>query len=152
MNDNPWTIMYRIVANKLKTGNIMSIIKKVDGIITTDWHETANEIIKGLFLEDNEMIVGDRLSITKESAVEIKRYIDSLKPNKAPGPDGIKAEIYQKTSDITVLLLIQIINDCFKKGYFPAQHKKVELSLIYKDRDKDPQDVKSYRPIYLLNI
>jgi len=82
----------------------------------------------------------------------IERYIDSLKPNKAPGPDGIKTEIYQKTSDITASLLSQIINDCFKKGYFPAQHKKSELSLIYKGGDKDPQDVKSYRPICLLNI
>jgi len=79
--------------------------------MTTDWQETANEIIKGLFLEDNEVVVSDRLPITEESAVEIheiKRYIDSLKPNKAAGLDGIKAEIYQKTSDIT------------EKGIFPC--------------------------------
>jgi len=58
MNDNPWNIMYRIVANKLKTGTIMSTIKKADRSITTDWQETADEIIKGLFLEDNEAVVG----------------------------------------------------------------------------------------------
>jgi len=83
---------------------------------------------------------------------EIKRHIYSLKSKKAPSPDGIKAEIYQKTSDITTSFLIQMINDCFKKRYFPAQHKKSELSLIYKGGDKDPQDVKSYRSICLLNI
>jgi len=60
---------------------------------------------------------------------EIKRYIDTLKLNKAPGLDGIKDKIYQKTSDIMAPLLIQIINDYFKRGYFPAQHKK--KSLLY---------------------
>jgi len=59
----------------------MSTIKKADGIMTTDWQETANEIIKGLFLEDNEVVVDDTLPITEESVVkihEIKRSIDSL--------------------------------------------------------------------------
>jgi len=55
--------------------------------------------MKGLFLEDNEAVIGDRLPIAEESAVEIykiKRHIDSLKSRKVLGPDGIKAEIYQK--------------------------------------------------------
>jgi hypothetical protein len=102
---------------------------------------------------------GDRLSTEEEDVVEvseIREYIHTLKPNKAPNkapdPDGIKAEIYQKTSDITAPLLIQIINDYFRKGYFFTQHKKAELSLIYKGGNKDPQDAKSYRPICLLNI
>jgi hypothetical protein len=30
INRDPWSITYRIVANKLKTGNIMSTIKKAD--------------------------------------------------------------------------------------------------------------------------
>jgi len=32
-DNNPWTIMYRIVMNKLKTGNVMSTIKNADGSI-----------------------------------------------------------------------------------------------------------------------
>ncbi|KAH0945881.1 hypothetical protein HN011_001571 [Eciton burchellii] len=32
MNRDPWSITYRIVANKLKTENIMSTIKKADGL------------------------------------------------------------------------------------------------------------------------
>jgi hypothetical protein len=98
---------------------------------------------------------GNRLSTEEKDAVdvsEIREYIHTLKPNKAPGSDGIKAEIYQKTSDITAPFLTQIINDCFKKGYFPTQHKKAELSLMYKGGDKDLQNAKSYRPVCLLNI
>jgi hypothetical protein len=155
MNRDPWSITYRIVANKLKTGNIMFIIKKTDGSMTAGWQETANEIIKCLFLKDDEALEEDRLSTEEEDVVEvseIKEYIHTLKANKAPSPDGIKTEIYQKTSDITAPFLIQIINDCFRKEYFPTQHKKAELSLIYKGGDKDPQDAKSYRPICLLNI
>jgi hypothetical protein len=140
MNTDPWSITYGIVANKLKTGNIISI-KKADGSITAGWQEIANEIIKCLFLKDDEALEGDRLSTEEEDVVEvseIREYIHTLKPNKSPGPDGIKAKIYQKTSDITAPFLTQIINDCFRKGYFPTQHKKAELSLIYKGGDKDP--------------
>jgi len=154
MSRDPWSITYRIVANKLKTGNIMSIIKKADGSMSTGLQETAKEIIKCLFLKDDEALEGDRLFTEEEDVVEvseIREYIHTLKPNKV-GINGIKAEIYEKTSDITAPFLIQIINDCFKKGYFPTQHKKAELSLIYKSGDKDPQDAKSYRSICLLNI
>jgi len=40
-----------------------------------------------------------------------------------------------------------MINDCFKKRYFPTQYKKIELSLVYKGKDKEAQNAKSYRPI-----
>jgi len=83
---------------------------------------------------------------------EIREYIHALKPNKELGPDGIKAEIYQKISDITAPFPTQIINDCFKQGHFPTQHKKTELSHIYQGGDKNPQNAKLYRPICLLNI
>ncbi|KAH0951452.1 hypothetical protein HN011_011264 [Eciton burchellii] len=150
MNTDPWSITYGIVANKLKTGNIISI-KKADGSMTAGWQEIANEIIKCLFLKDDEALEGDRLSTEEEDVVEvseIREYIHTLKPNKPPGPDGIKAKIYQKTSDITAPFLTQIINDCFRKRYFPTQHKKAELSLIYKGGDKDPQDANTDLYVY----
>jgi hypothetical protein len=55
MNKDPWFIAYRIVANKLKIGNIISV-KKIDGFMIIGWQKTADEIIKSLFLE---AIVGD---------------------------------------------------------------------------------------------
>jgi len=68
--------------NKLKTGNIMSILKKTNESMTIRGQETANKI--SLFLKT---IVNDRLSTAEESAVElyqIKGYINMLKPNKVP--------------------------------------------------------------------
>jgi hypothetical protein len=62
MNRDPWSITYRIVANKLKTGNIMSTIKKADESMTEGWQETADEIIKCLFLKDDKALKGGRLS------------------------------------------------------------------------------------------
>jgi len=141
MNRDPWSITYRIVVNKLKTGNIMTTIKKADGSMTAGWQETANKMIKCLFLKDDEALESGRLCTEEEDVVEvseIREYIHVLKPNKAPGPDGIKAEIYKKTSDITAPFLTQIINDCYKQRHFPTQHKKVGLPLIYKGGDKDP--------------
>jgi len=52
-------VQYSIIANKLKTGNIMSI-KKIDGFMIIDWQEIADKIIKSLFLKD-KAIVSDSL-------------------------------------------------------------------------------------------
>jgi len=76
--------IYRIVVNKLRTGNIMSTVKKTHGSIV--WQEIVDEIIKSIFLEDNEVIMRDRLPISEKSAVELdkmKRYIKTLKQNKS---------------------------------------------------------------------
>jgi hypothetical protein len=68
----------------------MSTIKKADGSITAGWQETAKEIIKCLFLKDDEALEGNRLSTKEEDVLEvseIREYIHTLKPNKAPGRD-----------------------------------------------------------------
>jgi len=132
MNKDPWSIAYSIIANKLKTGNIISV-KKIDGFMIIDWQEIADKIIKSLFLED-KAIVSDRLPTAEENAIEldkIKEYINILKPNKSLALERMKTEIYQKICDITIPLLTQIINNCFKREYFSTQHKKAELCLIY---------------------
>jgi len=62
----------------------MSILKKTNESMTIRGQETANKIIKSLFLKT---IVNDKLPIAEESAVElyqIKGYINILKPNKVP--------------------------------------------------------------------
>jgi len=116
------------MANKLKTGNIMiaiKAIKKSDGSMINDWQKTVNEIMNHLFLKENEAIVGDRLPTAEAGITELanKRIYKYTKAQQSPRSKlginlGIKIEIYQKISDITASLLIQIINDCFKRGYF----------------------------------
>jgi len=94
----------------------------------------------------------DRLPIAEKSAVELdemKGYIKTLKQNKSLDPDRIKTKIYQGIFDIAAYTSDPNNNDCFQREYFPTQHKKSELSLIYKSRDKNPQDAKSYRRICL---
>jgi hypothetical protein len=62
----------------------MSTIKKANEFMIADWEEIADEMIKRLFLKDDEAVVSDRLSIEKDSAVEvyeIKGYIHTLKLN-----------------------------------------------------------------------
>jgi hypothetical protein len=41
----------------------MSTIKKADEFMIADWEEIADEMIKRLFLKDDEAVVSDRLSI-----------------------------------------------------------------------------------------
>jgi hypothetical protein len=72
--------------------------------MTIAWQETADEIIRSLSLDDNE---ADRLPTARECP-RVRRnkrtYIKTLRLNKPLSPDGIKAEIYQESSDITAPL------------------------------------------------
>jgi len=116
--------MYPIVADKLKTGNFMFTVKKANGSMTNNWQETADEIMNGLFLKEDEAMIGDRpTTVGAVELNEIKEYIKRTRANKLPGPERIKAEIRQKSSDITALLLTEIINNCFKKRCFAMQKR-----------------------------
>jgi hypothetical protein len=75
MYKNLWCTTYRIKANKLKTSNIMSTIK--NGCITIGW-ETIDEIIRSLFVKNNDAVVGDRLLTVGENAV-IRRNKGTMK-------------------------------------------------------------------------
>jgi len=63
------------MAYKLKTSNIMSIINKVDRSIIISWQETADEIMKVLFLKDNEIVRAINSMGNKLPTNEIECYI-----------------------------------------------------------------------------
>jgi len=87
--------------------------------MTIGWQEIADEIIKSLFLKDNEAIVGDRLLTAEENAIEldeIRRYIKTLRLNKASSSDEIKK--YIRKPLLYNGTVSEIINDCFQREYF----------------------------------
>lgn len=71
--------------------------------------------------------------------------------NKAPGPDGIKAIILQKSGPEFRLRLLQLYNAILRRGYFPKRWKHAHVIMIHKP-GKNKTDPKSYRPISLLNV
>lgn len=84
------------------------------------------------------------------SVEEIQRAITSLKSNKAPGPDGLPGELYKKFNEILCPYLHRMFIQANNDGVLPPTLTEAVITVIYK-KDKDPEEVGSYRPISLLN-
>ena len=80
---------------------------------------------------------------------EMEAAVARSKNKKAPGPDGIPAEILKAAAESDPQLLLETINEQWKKGQFPQEWKKARLVLIEKATEEKAD--KKYRPICLLN-
>uniref|UniRef100_H9GUV3 Reverse transcriptase domain-containing protein n=1 Tax=Anolis carolinensis TaxID=28377 RepID=H9GUV3_ANOCA len=87
-------------------------------------------------------------AITEE---EIKKAINNLKPNKAPGPDGFTASFYKVMKDELAPFLKTLMNQVLEQRVIPESWKEGDIITIHKE-DTDKTEVKNYRPISLLNL
>ena len=65
-------------------------------------------------------------SISKET---IRNTVNTLKTNKAPGPDNISNKIIKYLIPYIIYILHNLFNLCWHKGYYPKEWKR-PLSLI----------------------
>lgn len=82
---------------------------------------------------------------------ELSLAISCAKPGKAPGPDGISAEMLRLIFRAAPHQCLATMNACLLHGMFPHKWKTAELRLIPKPR-KPGQSTTSYRPICLLSV
>ena len=68
--------------------------------------------------EDNEINVDDVPDFTEE---ELFATMDCLRNKKAPGPDGIQAEIIRIAAHEFPVLLMKMYNTCIRTGDFSRQ-------------------------------
>ena len=81
---------------------------------------------------------------------EVKTAVSSMANNKTPGPDGIPAEFYKMFwPDIGHSVYKSFIL-AFKQGELSDSQKQGVITLIPK-KDKDLTDLKSWRPLSILN-
>lgn len=89
--------------------------------------------------------------ILKCNVGEVKRAIFLFKNKKAPGPDGIQADILKLGGLPLWNALTKIINYTLSTGYYPERWKVGECIFLHK-AGKNYKEPASYRPITLLNI
>ena len=81
---------------------------------------------------------------------EMARAIAGLKDGKAPGGDGIPAEVWKHGGDNLFIRLQQLITNALEVGSVPQAWKDASLVTIYKKGDR--RDCGTYRGISLLSI
>jgi hypothetical protein len=74
---------------------------------------------------------------------EVEMEINRLKRGKAPGPDGLPAEVWQSTGPATMLWLHARILKAWDTGEVPQQWKDAEIVLLWK-RKGSKMDLSTY--------
>uniref|UniRef100_A0A803T1S1 Reverse transcriptase domain-containing protein n=1 Tax=Anolis carolinensis TaxID=28377 RepID=A0A803T1S1_ANOCA len=94
----------------------------------------------------------EREDLNKEiSKKEIQAAIRKLDSSKSPGPDGLTAIYYKVFEGELTPYLLKIMNEIREKGKMPDSWKEALITVIHKE-NSDPEDIKNYRPISLLNV
>ena len=105
---------------------------------------------------DHETLDNIPQRITKTSIdetptmVDMARAIAGLKDGKAPGGDGIPAEVWKHGGDNLFSRLHQLITNAWEFGSIPQAWKDASIVIINKKDDRT--DCANYRGIYFLSI
>nr|CAH7745583.1 unnamed protein product [Callosobruchus chinensis] len=141
INDDVWGKGYRIVTSKLKltspkldismTNKLIFVQELFPDMPAVRWEDTT------------------QIDITPFNIQELLTAVNRLKPNKAPGPDGIPSEIIQSVTMQFPEIMLRVMNLAITTGKFPEVWKRAELILLPK-KDK-PLNASHFRPISLLD-
>jgi hypothetical protein len=163
---NPWNAVYKLARNKSNRSLSMTTLQRPDGSFTSDLNETVKAVIDYLIPKDEKTDDTDyhkRIRAQAEEPIltaddrdctpsEVKNAIDDLKLKKAPGEDGITAEIYQRVFKFFPIFIYTLYNECLRKGCFPKKWKKVKIIPITKPGKENSTEVSKFRPISLINM
>lgn len=109
-------------------------------------HHIFSSVNPSKFLDNNP--VPNSIFLSPVSVAEICDHINSLKPGKAPGIDGIPAKLLRSASYILAPALCHIFNNVFLSGVYPDSMKVAKVIPLFKKGDCTLPE--NYRPISLL--
>lgn len=84
--------------------------------------------------------------------VELDMAVGSMNPKKAPGSDGLTADICAEAIQSNKEVFLGLANSCLRLAYFPKAWKSAYVCILRKPGKEDYTHPKSYRPIGLLSV
>ena len=144
VNRDPWGLGYKLVMKNLSSLGAPCSLKA----------EKMDRIVRSLFPEHSIRIDDTDEPLPEDCPLfttdELERAVFSMKANKAPGPDGIPAEVLQLVFHACPDLLLSTYNACLRDGVFPECWKVARLLLISKGKGK-AELPSAYRPLCMLD-
>ena len=132
----PWSTQHRVIANHLSN---------------TQWAESTVTSVELDELKSSPALHPPSATppnpFTRE---ELGTVLKQLKRRKAPGPDGVKAELFMLLDYVGEGKLVQLYNECLSSGAIPEEWKNAFIVSIYKGKGED-SNPGNYRPISLLS-
>jgi len=145
-------------ALRTPTGEVYSPAEKAAALAVASTVNLAPSIDQNLTGEADSLLAELRsipdtepTSIELTTPKEVNAVISSLRPRKAPGPDGITAPLLRNLPRRTLVYITMLFNACLLIGYFPTAWKTATTIFLPKP-GKDHRNPANYRPISLLNI
>ena len=160
-NSEPWGIAYKLQAEKFRTRDMLSTLRRSREESTMDARETASLLMEIYVPDDLENLDTPEQSVVREGArlapttedsppfteQEVATVVKTLKNDKAPGPDIVEVRVIKATTKVIPGQLMRL-----HWGIFPRAWKVGSLRVFLKDEGKDEKDPKSYKPICLLSV
>ncbi|KAF7808324.1 ribonuclease H [Senna tora] len=165
------TKYFHSIVKKRRLINHFTRIRRMDGEWTNDYQEMemlAVQYFNDVYTHDNRpaRVEIDQLlhslevpSITDQERLhleapltdaEIENALFLMKPDKAPGPDGLPAMFFQRFSPVVKNDLISCIKSFFDRGFILKELNQTMITLIPKNQS--PEQFKDFRPISLCNV
>jgi hypothetical protein len=150
---------------------LINKIRNEEGDITTDLEEIQNTIrsfYRRLYstklenLDEMDKFL-DRYQVSKLNQDQIndlnipispeviEAVINSLPPQKSPGPDGFSAEFYQIFKEDLIPVLHKVFYKIEVESTLPNSFYEATITLIPKPQE-DPTKIENFRPVSLMNI
>ncbi|KAJ8866006.1 hypothetical protein PR048_033530 [Dryococelus australis] len=162
-NEEPWGLVYRVIAKKMREITPLRTVETVVGQ-TSDITETISVMIEALLPGDSADGEMEKLGYKRGSvdippntddapeftAEGLDKVVKELELKKAPGYNNITAEIVKGTHSRIRTCLLRTYNELLRMGRFPECWKKGILWILYKGSGRDPKNIKSYQPLMLL--
>ena len=102
-------------------------------------------------LDDSEAVIPElSLPDIEISETDVEDVLSILNPSKASGPDLINPRLLKEAVRQLKCPLCKLFNLSLSIGVLPSGWKKANVTPVYKNNN--PNDVKNYRPISLLNV
>ena len=84
------------------------------------------------------------------NVLNVWMHLDTLKPNKSPGPDGVHPRVLKECAEAFALPLSIIFRRSHTEGQVPNMFKQANVSPIFKKGDK--VSATNYRPVSLTSV
>ena len=147
---DPWGRAYKTVVKRLYAGKQVQPTDRLElkSIVETLFPDRRSSIHESHSAPARQdAIIGDIAEVTDDEIAAIAR---KLRPNSAPGPDGIPNRALKLALALHPGAFTELFNACLTQLTFPASWKAQNLVLLPK-ADKPPEEPSSYRPICLLD-
>ena len=158
--------LHRVLSRTHSNG--ISLLQKADGSFTEDARETLDLLMKTHFPDSKSCITEVEMAETEQVVYPLKWArsqsgriftpdrvswaVNSFKPYKAPGGDGIIPAFLQKGLDYLLPILVRLMRKSYEFGYIPKLWREVNVIFIPKIGRGDLQNPRSYRPISLTSF